>query len=191
MSRLSQALTSSDLQHHEKPCDVDVVRAAGLSAIRKKLGVLILEAREGCAGESSDSKARLRDLFEALHVKIKKDAMRAKLRVNAVNVAALMMRELILDKCQVCQGRGFLPMRYDGRRFVVVGGEEPDATNEAECTICFGSGAARRQPANRERAAGIGYDKRLSEWWESMLTEFVYLEGEARREVWKRLRDKQ
>jgi hypothetical protein len=186
MSRLSQALTSSDLMHHERPCDVDMVRAAGLTSIRKKLGVLILEAREGCAGESSDSKARLRDLFEALHEKIKRDAMRAKIKLHALNVASLMLRELILDRCQVCQGRGFLPMSYDGRRFVVVGGEEKEATNEAECTACFGSGAARRQPINRERAAGVEYSKRLSDWWEAMLTEFVYLEGEARREMWLR-----
>jgi hypothetical protein len=191
VSRLARALCSHDLKHYERPCDVDVLQAAGLSGIKKRLGVLILEAREGCAGESSDSKARLRDLFEALHAKIKKDAMRAKLRVNALNVAALMMRELVLDRCQVCQGRGFLPMRYDGRRFVVVGGENHEATNESECTVCFGSGAARRIPANRERAAGIGYDKRLSEWWDAVLTELTYLEGEARRSIFSRLSTEQ
>jgi hypothetical protein len=98
LSRLARALTSHDLKHHERPCDVDVIQAAGLSGIKRKLGVLILEAREGCAGESSDSKSRLRDLFEALHQKIKKEAMRSRLKVNALNVSALILRELVLDR---------------------------------------------------------------------------------------------
>src|SRR5678810_210593 len=66
MTRLSSALNSDDLTHSEHACDVDVLQATGSVSINRNLGVLILEAREGCAGEGSHSVARIKDLQVAI-----------------------------------------------------------------------------------------------------------------------------
>ena len=59
MTRLSRALNRSHLEHSEQDCDVDVLQAAGMTAIRKGLGVLIMEAKEGAAGDGADCRGGL------------------------------------------------------------------------------------------------------------------------------------
>lgn len=187
MTRLSSALNSDDLSHSEHACDVDVLQATGSVSINRNLGVLILEAREGCAGEGSHSVARIKDLQVAIEVRVKRMARRWSVRVNSEGVAAHVAKELILDRCSQCQGRGFIPMKYDGTRLVAVNGDD-DGIKDVECVLCLGSGAAKRDYHGRARAAGLSeYSQKLSEWWEALLQSCCDAELSARRAVWRRL----
>jgi hypothetical protein len=189
MTRLSAALNSKDLEHEEQDCDVDVLQATGFTAIRKNLGVLIAEAKEAAAGEGSHSVARVKDLEIALRGRVKRLAQRWRLRVNVGGVSAKVSRELILDRCSLCQGRGYIPMRYDGTRLVAVI-EDEGPTKDVDCTVCLGSGAAKRDYLGRAKAAGFQeYTKRLGEWWEALLQSCCDAEISARGSVWNRLRN--
>jgi hypothetical protein len=189
MTRLARALNSEDLSHLEADCDVDVIQAAGLTAIKKPLGVLIIEAREGCAGDSSGSVARIRDLEVCLERHLQRIAQRWRVRVKLGAVASQVTKELVLDRCSVCQGRGFIPMRYDGQRMVVVAEDTEGTSKDVDCTLCLGSGAARRDYLARARSAGWrDYTERLSEWWEAVLQSCADAEAAARRAMWLRQR---
>lgn len=189
MSRLSAALTSDDLSHHEADCDADVLQSTGLTAIQQNLGVLLVEAKEGCAGESSDSVSRIRDLQKALGPQVKRLARRWRVLVSVDGVSAQVVKELILDRCGVCQGRGVIPMKYDGTRLVDISQEE-SKTKDVECVMCFGSGAARRDHNARVKAAGIKeYTKQFGEWWEAVLQSCCDAEMSARRAIWRRLKE--
>jgi hypothetical protein len=186
MTRLSSALSSSDLSHREWDCDTDTLQATGLAGIRYNLGVLILEAKEGCAGESSHSVARIKDLEEAMEPHVKRIGRRWRIHVNVRGVAARVVRELILDRCSVCQGRGLIPMKYDGTRLVVVS-DDLDA-KDVECSVCLGSGSARRDYYGRAKSAGWPeYTKRFGEWWEAVFQSCCDAELNARINIWKRL----
>ena len=188
MTRLARALNSADLTHRETTCDVDVLQATGVVAIRKSLGVLILEAREGAAGDGAHAVARIKDLEEGLRRRIKAVAQRWKVRVDTHGVASHVARELVLDRCMHCQGRGVVPMKYDGTRLFAVSAEDEGA-RDVECTFCLGSGAAKRDYFARAKAAGWAeYTKRLEEWWEAVLESCVDAEISARRAVWRRLK---
>lgn len=182
MTRLARALNSDDLKHEDRPCDVDVLQAAGLTAIKRGLGMLVLEAKE------AQSVARIKALEASFCGVVHKWARRWKVRVEAASVAAFMVRELVLDRCLVCQGRGFIPMKYDGQRMVAVI-EDEGPTKDVDCSVCLGSGAARRDYHGRAKAAGWKeYDKRLGEWWEAMLGHFADAELGARQEMYRRLK---
>lgn len=188
MTRLARALNSDDLTHLEHDCDVDVLQATGAAAINKALGVLIIEAKEGAAGDGAHAVARIKDLEEALERRVKAIAQRWKVRVDVVGVAAHVVRELILDRCPQCQGRGFIPMRYDGMRMVAVVGDDEGA-KDVDCVVCFGSGAARRDYDGRAVSAGWDkYTKQLGEWWEAVLQSCCDAEMSARRSIWLKLR---
>jgi hypothetical protein len=188
MTRLARALNSEDLSHRETDCDPDHLQAAGLTSIHRNLGVLIIEAKEGAAGEGSHSVARVKDLEIALQTRIKRMAQRWKLSVNVVGVSAKVTRELVLDRCSVCQGRWFIPMRYDGTRLIAVV-EDDGPTKDVDCAVCLGSGAARRDYHGRAKAAGFHeYTKRLAEWWEAVLASCCDAEIGARAGMKRRLR---
>lgn len=188
MSRIARALNSDDLTHEEFDCDADVLQATGSTAIQKALGVLILEAKEGAAGEGSHSVARIKDLEEGLRARVKAIAQRWSLRVEVDGVASKVARELILDRCGVCHGRGVIPMKYDGQRMIAVVDDE-GTTQDVECAVCLGSGAARRDYHGRAKAAGFReYTKRLGEWWEAVLQSCTDAELDARQAIWKRLK---
>lgn len=187
MTRLSSALNSDDLSHLEHDCDADVLQATGSVGINKNLGVLILEAREGCAGEGSHAVARIKDLEVAIEARVRRMARRWSVRVESARVAAQVARELILDRCSQCQGRGLIPMKYDGTRLIAVSGDD-DGIKDVECSLCLGSGAARRDYHGRARAAGWSeYDKKLSEWWEALVQSCCDAELSARRAIWRKL----
>lgn len=189
MSRLARALNSDDLSHRDRPCDVDVIQAAGLTAIHKTLGVLIVEAKEGAAGEGSHSVARIKDLEEGLRLRIRRLARRWSLKVDVQGVASQIARELILDRCIVCQGRGVIPMKYDGKRLVAVADDSDANAKDVECTFCLGSGQARRDYHRRAKSAGFKeYHKKLSEWWEALLQSCVDAELSARAAMFGRLK---
>jgi hypothetical protein len=188
LTRLASALNSEDLKHHPHDCDADVLQATGLAGIRRNLGVLILEAKEGCAGESGHSVARIKDLEEALKTQIKRLGRRWRVDVDVRGVASKVVRELILDRCGVCQGRGFIPMKYDGTRLVVVSSDLDGTAKDVECSVCLGSGSAKRDYHGRAKAAGWpDYSKRLGEWWEAVLQSCCDAEINARADIWKRL----
>jgi hypothetical protein len=188
MTRLARALNSDDLKHHEHDCDVDVLQATGSTAIQKALGVLILEAKEGAAGEGSHAVARIKDLEVGLQGRVKRIAQRWQLKVDVERVASKIARELILDRCGVCHGRGVIPMKYDGQRMVAVVVDEDEGAKDVECTVCLGSGAARRDYHGRAKAAGFHeYTKRLGEWWDAVLQSCCDAELDARHTVWRRL----
>ena len=189
MTRLARALNSDDLGHYERACDSDVLQATGLTSIRKTLGVLIIEAKEGCAGESQDSVSRVRDLQSALGPHILRIARRWRFRVNVDGVAAQVTRELILDRCPVCQGRGVIPMKYDGQRLVAVSSDADGTAKDVECSVCLGSGQAKRDYLSRAKAAGLSeYTRQLSEWWEAVLQSCCDAELSARHSINRRLK---
>lgn len=188
MTRLARALNSYDLTHSEQDCDVDVLQAAGVTAIHRALGVLIVEAKEGAAGEGAHAVARIKDLEIALKTRIQGIARRWRIRVDLEAVASKVARELVLDRCGVCQGRGHIPMRYDGTRLIAVV-EDEGPTKDVDCSVCLGSGAARRDYHGRAKAAGFQeYTKHLGEWWEAVLQSCCDAEISARSSIRKRLR---
>ena len=188
MSRLASALTSDDLGHYEHACDSDVLQATGLTSVHRNLGVLILEAKEACAGTSADSVSRIRDLEAALNTQVKKIARRWQMRVEVNGVAHQIVRELILDRCPVCQGRGHIPMKYDGTRLVAVQGDDEGA-KDVDCSVCLGSGNARRDYHARAKSAGQPeYTRRLGEWWDAVLQSCCDAELNARASIWRRLK---
>ena len=168
---------------------MDVLQATGGTAIYRNLGVLILEAREGAAGEGAHAVARIKDLQDGLRRRIQGIARRWRVRVNVDGVAAKVTQELVLDRCGVCQGRGHIPMKYDGSRMVAVV-EDEGPTKDVDCSVCLGSGAARRDYHGRAKAAGFKeYTKQLSEWWEAVLQSCCDAEISARASIKKRLRN--
>ena len=189
MTRLAKALNSSDLEHHEADCDVDVLQAAGLTGIHRCLGMLIIEAKEGAAGEGSHAVARIRDLEHALEPRVARLARRWSVRVNVEGVAVMVAKELVLDRCTVCQGRGFIPMKYDGQRMVAVVEDLDGSAKDVDCHVCLGSGAGRRDFAGRAKSAGMNeYTKLLAEFWEALLQSCADAELGASRAMWRRLR---
>lgn len=188
MSRIAAALNSDDLSHREHDCDSDVLKATGFASVRRSLGVLIVQAKEGCAGDGPHAAARIKDLEHALRHQVKRVARRWRIAVEVDGVAAQITKELILDRCGVCQGRGFIPMKYDGTRFVAVVVDQDDSAKDVECHTCLGSGAARRDYHGRAKSAGFkDYNKQLGEWWEAVLQSCCDAEVNARAEIWKRL----
>jgi hypothetical protein len=189
MSLLAKALNSSDLSHKEFDCDADRLRAAGLTAISRTLGILIMEAKEGAAGEGSHSVARIKDLEHGLKARVGRLARRWRVRVDVDGVSVMVVRELILDRCGVCQGRGVIPMKYDGQRMVAVSSDLDGCTQDVECHVCLGSGSARRDYHSRAKSAGFKeYTKKLGEFWEALLNSCADAELSARVAMWRRLK---
>ena len=173
MSRIASALHSGDLTHHERPCDSDTVRALGLTAIHRSLGVLVMEALESCAGDSPHDAARVRDLISAIQPKVQAQARRDKVKVRVWAVAEILTREIILDRCPRCSGRGFLPLQY--------GPEASEELRGEECPSCNGSGRARRDFHGRARAAGHDdYSAALKRFYEALETRLSEAEQAAR-----------
>lgn len=189
MTRLAKALNSSDLSHQEADCDVDVLQSAGLAAITRNLGVVILEAKQGAAGDGPHAVARIKDLEQALAPRVKRLARRWRLRVDVEKVAKKVALELIVDRCLVCHGRGFIPMRYDGQRMVAVTEDWEDTAKDVDCHVCFGSGAGRRDFDGRARSAGLEkYTRQLADWWEAVLQSCCDAELSAQRAIWRKLK---
>jgi hypothetical protein len=182
MTRLARALNSDDLSHEEGPCDTDVLQATGTVSIYRGLGVLILEAKEGAAGEGAHAVARIKDLERALGARIKRMAQRWRLRVDVDGVASQIARELILDRCLHCQGRGFTPMSYTSSDEIF---DEVNMT----CEPCHGSGAGRNDYHARYKAAGFNeYTRQLGDWWEAVIQSCCDAENSARSYVWRKLK---
>jgi hypothetical protein len=194
MSRLAKALNSSDLSHSDPEkaslqYDVELLQACGLTAISRSLGVLIVEAKEGAAGEGSHSVARIKDLEHGLRARVGRLARRWRVRVDVDGVSVKVARELILDRCSLCHGRGFIPMRYDGQRMVAVSVDLEGSSQDVECYVCLGSGAARRDYLGRAKSAGLReYTKSLGEFWEALLNSCADAELSARVAMWRRLK---
>ena len=189
MTRLARALNSSDLAHYEKPCDSDMLQAAGLTSIRRNLGILIVEAKEGAAGEGAHAVARIKDLEHGLKARVGRLARRWRVRVDVDGVSVKVARELILDRCSVCQGRGLIPMKYDGQRMVAVSVDLEGSTQDVECHVCLGSGAAKRDYHARAKSAGLAeYTQKLGEFWEALLNSCAEAELSARVAMWGRLK---
>ena len=162
--------------------DVDIVRSLGLTAIHRSLGVLIIEAKEACAGDSPHDAARIRDLIELVRRQVEKQACRDKLRVLHRSVAEQIVKEFVLDRCPRCQGRGFLPLAY--------GPDAPEDERGADCPSCLGSGRARRDFEGRARAAGHpDYNAALKRFWEAVERRMVEAEAAAARQHWGRMRN--
>ena len=188
MSRIARAIKSSDLshRHHDREpglVDCDVIRSLGLTAINRSLGVLILECKEACAGDSFHDAARVRDLIAAVFKAVRSQERRDKVRVNTRAVAEMMVKETILDRCSRCQGRGFLPLAYG-----------PDAKSDArgaDCPSCLGSGRARRDFDGRVRASGhADYNDALKRFWEAVEGRLVEAEAAAKREQRRRFSER-
>lgn len=173
MTRLSAALNSDDLYHHERLCDVNFVHGAGACHFRRFWGIQIIEAREASAGEDWHSAARVRALQWTLARKVDRWSRNERMRVPAYPVACLMTRELLLDQCPRCEGRGFLPLSY--------GLDAADQTG-AECPDCGGRGKAKANKAAREEAIGRPYDAKLDDWWERVIARCMDAENAAARE---------
>lgn len=170
MTRLASALNSDDLYHHERLCDVDFVHSAGACHARRLWGILLVEAREACAGEDQHSAARVKALEWTLARKVLRWSQDFKIRVDAYPVACLMVRELLLDQCPRCEGRGFLPLSY---------GTEATGEGGAQCPDCHGKGKARPNKLAREKAAGRPYDAKLENWWELVIGRCLDAENTA------------
>jgi DnaJ-class molecular chaperone len=192
MSRLARALNSSDLSEAEYLVDSDVLKAAALSQVRKgsknapgsllrdSLGMMLSEARHGACGDSSHAVARIKDVQQDLELKLRKWSMRWPIRVTEPEMAELLVRELLLDFCVVCQGRGFIPLSYTS----------VEEAAWSDCSSCLGSGQAKRDYEARAKAAGHkDYSTDLDQFWDSVLDRCTDLEIGAQRKMWKRLRN--
>jgi hypothetical protein len=116
-------------------------------------------------------------------------ARRWRVRVDVDGVSVKVARELILDRCSVCQGRGLIPMKYDGQRMVAVSVDLDGGTQDVECHVCLGSGAAKRDYHSRAKSAGLNeYSKKLGEFWEALLNSCADAELSARRAMRGRLK---
>lgn len=180
MTTIARALQSSDLAHHERPCDVDTVRALGLTAInRGELGVMILEAKESCAGDSYDASRRLKDLIRAVTAEVYRTADRFHVKVRHEPVAVHMVREIMFP-CERCGGRGFIPLVY--------GPEASDSladTPGVTCPSCLGSGRPPRDFEARARVAGHpAYRDALRRFYEALEAVF----GRAEHTAWDNYR---
>lgn len=179
MSRIARALNSSDLSHQHLDreagtVDVDVVRSLGLTAIHRSLGVLILEAKEACAGDSPHDAARVRDLINAVFNCVRKQERRDKLKVDTHAVASLLVKEMLFP-CLRCEGRGKVPFIY--------GPDSPATIEEtpgAECPTCFGSGRGKRDYAARAKASGYpDYSHALKRFWQAVESRLIEAEWSA------------
>jgi hypothetical protein len=182
MTYLSRAVNSRDLSHKEERCDTDTLQAAGMAAAASKsdaLGVLLRQAFEGCAGDSSHSSARVRELESEIALVVRGEMRRTRLKVDILPVAALIVRELLLCPCPRCQGRGFLPLAY--------GDGGTDELSGEDCPLCLGSGRAAVDYKSRAKAAGVAsYTRDLALFWEAVLKRIAYAELCA----WAKMRDK-
>jgi hypothetical protein len=184
--RIAAALQSSDLSHHERPCDSDTVRALGLAAVHRSLGVLIMEAKEACAGSSYGDAAKIRDLQAAIANIVRKQARRDNLVVNPVTIAALLVREIIMDRCPRCGGRGFLPLAYSQ---IENDRSQPENDRGVDCPTCFASGRARRDFVERARVAGIdGYSMALKRFYDALEDRLAEAEFNAMTDYYRRFR---
>lgn len=182
MTYISRAVNSSDLSHKEERCDTDTLQASGMAAAASKtdaLGVMLKQAFEGCAGESSHSVARIKELEAAIAQVVRGQMRRTRIQVDILPVASLMVKELLLCACPRCQGRGFLPLAYGEGGGDELAGED--------CPACLGS---KRGPVDykaRAEAAGVGgYTRDLAQFWEDVLTRLAYAELGA----WAKMREK-
>jgi hypothetical protein len=161
MTRLSSALHSSDLSHKETDCDADTLQAAGMAAQHVPLGVLLAEVLESACGDSGASVTRLRELNRVVCLRVAKWSSAWGIKVNSRAVGEMMVRECVLDRCERCSGRGFLPISY---------GLDVTETGGVDCPTCFGSGSGKRNHNARALAAGHDqYNRRLSDFWEDGL----------------------
>jgi hypothetical protein len=132
-----------------------------------------MEALEACAGDSPHDAARVRDLISAVMPKVQAQARRDKIEVRVWSVAEFLVREIILDRCPRCGGRGFLPLQY--------GPESTEELRGEECPSCSGSGRAMRDLHGRARAAGHDeYDGALKRFYEALETRLSEAEQAAR-----------
>lgn len=128
---LARAETSSDLQHHERPCDVDVLGAVGMATVHSPTGLILYRLKYlNDAGQISAAKAIfIRWAYRAMQNR-KQDPKGA----SRIGVQAL--TAWVSDVCHVCQGR----------KYRVIDGTP--ALSDKPCGACGGTGK------NRIKASG-------------------------------------
>lgn len=188
MTKISRALQSSNLRHLPRPCDVDVVQAAGAAAARGRLsslGVALVEAYEAAAGDGSHSVARVHELGRHLAKHLSRWARNAGLgrKITPGPMAEQMVRELLMHACLNCHGTGTLP---------VVVHEASDRLREEDCPVCLGSRRAKISKRARRRAAGHpnGYTEEVAALYDYAHAEVARAQLYARNAMAKKLRER-
>lgn len=101
---LASAETSSDLQHHERQCHVDVLGAAGMAA--SKEGHLSLYRLKFLSDPGSMDEAKGQFLIWT-----KKVIIRRQFKLSAKELAPEILILWLDDLCKTCQGRGIVGNR--------------------------------------------------------------------------------
>lgn len=161
MTQISHALQSTDLS--EAPAtlhrirDVDVLRAlagAAISSVRyrpgrgarresNQLGIAMLEARHGAAGDGPDATRLYKAAVAAVMGAI--DGASDGTRLSRYGMAQRIVYEMLMDRCMDC---------VEGIRPVVVH-EATDRLQECVCETCAGTGLPRVSHRSRRRAAMV------------------------------------
>lgn len=99
---LAKAETSSDLRHHEYFCSIDVIGAAGMSAIHDP-GMLAIYRVKYLSDLADLPQAKSTFILWARRAMIRRGVNPAK----ASRLGVQILIEWIGDVCQHCQGRGY------------------------------------------------------------------------------------
>lgn len=123
LDMLARAETSSDLQHHDRPCDVDVLGAAGMAACHNHAHMALFRLKY-LNDQTEIGEAKTLFIMWARRAMINR-------KVNPSGASRLGVQALtawVCDVCQVCNGLGHQ---------VVVG--TPTLSDKA-CGKCGGTG---------------------------------------------------
>ena len=126
LDRLATAETSSDLQHHDRPCDVDVLAAAGMAASHNHAHMSLFRLKYLNDATELDIAKRLFVMW-ARRAMINRKLDPAK--ASRLGVQAL--TQWISDICQSCNG-----LKYP----VIVG---TPTLSDKPCQCCKGTGRSK------------------------------------------------
>lgn len=130
LERLSEAMTSDDLSHREKTCDIDYVGALGMAGTGDRQGAAIMDLdltlSAGAAYEAFKATAEL-----VRHIGQRRGWVLTPIKTRRIAEGAL--RHYLKPTCGCCKGRGLLGLDRD---------QAGKAERVRPCDKCGGSGRA-------------------------------------------------
>lgn len=139
IDQLARAEVSSDLKHHERHCDVDVLGAAGMASTVNPRHLAVFRAKY--LGDSAEMQAATRYFIHITQISM----FRRKLNpAGASRLGTQILTHWINDTCPVCNGLKFMaidgaptlsdrpcqPCNGTGRRKLPYGGAELEVVRD-------------------------------------------------------------